>query len=209
LEKRLTEIKLNLRQSEDSLRKYQEISGIYDAKEQIKVLVGAYSTLETELITKQIEESVLRNLLDKNSPQLNSARIQVEEFKKKLDDLKNQGEPNGLIQPISKIPKRTLSFLRYFRDVEINTAILEFIVPLYEQSKFDEQKDLPVLQVVDYAIPPVKRSYPKRTVMSFLIAIGVFITSFLMILIKENEEINKSEKAKYIRANLFRWKPKK
>ncbi|MCZ7614320.1 MAG: hypothetical protein M5T52_12495 [Ignavibacteriaceae bacterium] len=48
-------------------------------------------------------------------------------------------------------------FLRLYRDIEIYTAILEFIVPIYEQAKLEEQKNIPVLQVIDYGVVPEKK----------------------------------------------------
>lgn len=206
LAKRVEEIKENLALSEDSLRRYQEKSGMYDAKEQVRGLVSAYTSLETDLITKQIEESILGNLLDKNSPKLHSVKVEVDEFSKKLSKLRTEGEPNGLIQSLSSLPKKTLEFLRFYREVEINSTILEFVIPLYEQAKFEEQKDLPILQVVDYAIPPIKKSFPPRTIFTILIGFGVFLITFFFILLKENEYLNNSEKYLYLKTNLFKWK---
>lgn len=208
LANRVEEIKQNLTLSEDSLRAYQEKSRIYDAKEQVKGLVATYTSLETNLITKQIEESILGNLLEKNSPKLQNVKVEVEEFNKKLSKLRTEGEPNGLLQSLNSLPKKTLEFLRYYREVEINSTILEFVIPLYEQAKFEEQKDLPILQVVDYAIQPVKKSFPPRTIFTILIGFGTFLIIFFFILIKENENLNNSEKYLYVRTNLFKWKVK-
>jgi uncharacterized protein involved in exopolysaccharide biosynthesis len=90
--------------------------------------------------------------------------------------------------------------------VEINSAVLEFLVPLYEQAKFQEEKDIPVLQVLDEAIPPTKKSYPPRTIFTLLISFGAFLFAFFSILAYENGNWVRSEKILYVRRNLFRWK---
>lgn len=208
LEKRVVEIKQNLALSEDSLKFYQEKSGMYDAKEQVKGLVASYTALETTLITKQIEKSILTTIVDKNSPALQNINVEVEEFNKKIANLKAQGEPNGLIQSLNSLPQKTLKFLRYYREVEINSTILEFVIPLYEQAKFEEQKDIPILQVVDVAVPPVKKSFPPRTIFTILIGFGVFLIVFMSVLVKENENLNNSEKFLFVKSNLFKWKVK-
>ena len=206
LEKRLNEVRTILSNSEDSLKYYQEQSKMFDVKDQVKEIVGAYSLLETSLITKQIEQSILENILPQDSPHLNEIKITVNEYQKKLDKIRSEGQPNSMLLPLKSLPNKTLSYLRLYRNIEINSAILEFILPLYEQSKFEEQKDIPVLQIVDYAIPPAKKSYPPRTLFTLIISAGFFLLALFYILIKENKFFEQSEQILYIRNNLFKWK---
>lgn len=206
LEKRLNEVRTILSNSEDSLKYYQEQSKMFDVKDQVKEIVGAYSLLETSLITKQIEQSILENILPQDSPHLNEIKITVSEYQKKLDKIRSEGQPNSMLLPLKTLPNKTLSYLRLYRNIEINSAILEFILPLYEQSKFEEQKDIPVLQVVDYAIPPAKKSYPPRTLFTLIISAGFFLLALFYVLIKENKFFEQSEQILYIRNNLFKWK---
>lgn len=206
LEKRLQNIKNSLKNAEDSLKYYQEYSNLFDAKEQLKEIIGAYSFLETSLITKQIEQSILEKVLSDDSPRLNEIKVQVNEYRKKLDAIRTNGQPNSLLFPFKSVPSKTLSYLRLFRDVEINSTLLEFILPLYEQSKFDEQKDIPVLQIIDYAVPPAKKSYPPRILFTFVITLGFLMLVLIYILIKENKSFAQSEQISYIKSNLFRWR---
>lgn len=205
LEQRLNDIRITLKKAEDSLRRYQEYSNLFDAKEQIKGIIGAYSALETSLITKQIEESILERILSKDSPQLNEVKIQVSEYKRKIDDIRANGQPNSLLFPFKSLPDKSLKYLRLYRDVEINSTLLEFILPLYEQSKFDEQKDIPVVQIIDYAIPPAKKSYPPRVIFTLIITMGFLFMVLLYILIKENKTFANTEQIEYIKRNLFKW----
>ncbi|RPI75657.1 MAG: hypothetical protein EHM47_02040 [Ignavibacteriales bacterium] len=206
LEERLTEVRYNLKKAEDSLLLYQNKSGMLNVEDQVKGILEAYSKLETELITKQIEKSILEELMPKDSPQLQSVEVQVAQFEKKLSEIKKQGQPNSILLSMENIPNKAINYLRLLREVEINNAILEFVMPLYEQARFEEHKDIPVLQVVDYAIPPVKKSYPPRTIFTLLVTFGVLLLGFFILLIKENDEFQKSEEIKYIKRNLFRWR---
>jgi len=206
LEGRLKEVRLNLKKAEDSLLAYQNKSGMLDAEDQVKGILEAYSKLETELITKQIQLSILRKVMSPDSPKLKSLEVEVEQFEEKMLELKNNGQPNSVLLSMNSLPKKAINYLRLLREVEINNSILEFVMPLYEQAKFDEQKDIPVLQIVDYAVPPVKKSYPPRLIFTLIITFGVFIITFLYIIIKENENLQASNKIIYIKNNLFKWK---
>ena len=94
------------------------------------------------------------------------------------------------------------------REIEINNKMLQFILPLYEQARFDEQKEMPVLRIIDYGIPAAKKSYPSRSILTIIISFGMFILLFIIVIFKESEEIQNSEKYKYIKSNLFRWNNK-
>ncbi|TDJ56561.1 MAG: hypothetical protein E2O46_00920 [Ignavibacteria bacterium] len=206
LKDRVAEIRITLSKSEDSLMRYQEQSGILAAEDQVRGLIETYTTLETELITKQIEQSIIEKLRGKNSPQFETVNMEVIEYEKHLEEMKRKGGPSGLIPALNSLPEKVINYFRLLREVEINSAILEFILPLYEQAKIEEKKDIPTLQVIDDAIPPAKKSYPPRTIITLVITFGVFIISFFFILIKENQNWQQSEKFLFIRKNLFRWK---
>ena len=206
LKDRVAEIRITLSKSEDSLMRYQEQSGILAAEDQVRGLIETYTTLETELITKQIEQSIIEKLRGKNSPQFETVNMEVIEYEKHLEEMKRKGGPSGLIPALNSLPEKVINYYRLLREVEINSAILEFILPLYEQAKIEEKKDIPTLQVIDDAIPPAKKSYPPRTIITLVITFGVFIISFFFILIKENQNWQQSEKFLFIRKNLFRWK---
>lgn len=64
--------------------------------------------------------------------------------------------------PLDKVPELTMDYFRLYRDLEIQNKILEFALPLYEQAKVDEQKEIPAVLVLDNAVPAEKKDTPKR-----------------------------------------------
>ena len=205
LEDRIVEIKDNLAKVEDSMKVFQEKTGIFKVDDQALASFQEYANLDAQLAKKQIEESVYQQIYGKSSSQSINAEIALKEFKKKLDNLKNSSD-NNLLLSLRTLPKNALQYYRYYRNIEIYNTILEFVIPLYEQARFQEQKDVPVFQVVDHAVPPVKKSFPPRTIFTLLITFTVFIIAFFFILIKENDNWENDQKYKYIRENLFKWK---
>ncbi len=206
LEQRYNEMTSNLRLAEDSLQYYQETTGMFEAKEQTKLIITTYSTIEAELISKQIELSIVENTLSKESPQLENLRVQVKEYAKKLDEMKKGGESNSIILGLDSLPLAAKQYIRHYRDVEIYSQILEFLVPMYEQARFDEQKNVPVLQVVEYPVPAEKKAYPPRTIFTLIITFGGLIITYFYVLVNENDNWKKDEKIKYIRENIRHWK---
>jgi hypothetical protein len=83
-------------------------------------------------------------------------------------------------------------------------TMLEYVIPIFEQAKFSEQKMTPVLNVIDDAIPPIKRSSPQRTVSSVLLAAFFTTAFFLQIVLKSVLRNVRNPKLLQIKEEAFR-----
>lgn len=206
LERRYLEVKQNLRNAEDSLVVYQKESGIFLAEEQAFASFEAYSKLEAELATKEVEATVLGKLLGSDSPLVANAKIAADEFKRKLDRIKSGKDKAGIILSMNDLPKRTMNYLRFYRDVEIYNKMLAFIIPLYEQARFEEQKDIPLLQVIDEAVPPQKKSWPPRSLFALFFTIIIMMFVIAILIIRESLQNTTNPKVKFIMQNVYKKK---
>ena len=83
LENRIQEIKSDLKEAEDSLRVFQEHSQMYEIESQLKEILKEYSSLESEVIAKQLEKNILERLYGKESGQFQTAQVELQEVRKK------------------------------------------------------------------------------------------------------------------------------
>lgn len=209
LANRYDEIKNTLKLSEDSLTHYQQKTGILMAEDQTKASIEAYTKLEADLAAKQTELSIVQKLYGQDSPQAYNAKISVTEYENKLNKIKAGTDGNDLFLALKNLPSKGMNYLRLYRDVKINQAMLEFIIPLYEQARFEEQKNIPFLQIIDHAKAPEKKAYPKRFTITLVItAIIMFLIIFVVIL---REVVGNSDdpKVKFVWNNLFSFRTKK
>jgi tyrosine-protein kinase Etk/Wzc len=206
LENRYSEIKNNLVKSEDSLVNFQKKSGLIFAEEQAKTSVEAYTKLESEVTTKQIELSIMTKIFGANSPLTQEAKIAADEYKDKFENLKRGKESSELLLPIDNLPLKAMNYLRYFSEVEINKKLMEFIIPLYEQSKFEEQKSIPYIQIIDRGVAPSKKSYPPRILFSIIITFFIFLLILIILIMKEKIKNSENDNVKYISQNIFHFR---
>lgn len=202
LERRYDEIKKNLRISEDSLTRFQKSSGILLAEEQTKASIEAYTQMEAELMTKQSELAILKKIYGDDAPQINAASIAVDQYKTKLENLKKGKENTDLIMAIKNLPSNGMTYVRLFRDVTIYNKMLEFIIPLYEQVRFEEQKNMPILQIVDNAKPPEKKAYPQRALLTIIITFISLLVCILIIITGELLKNSANPKVKLLKDSL-------
>jgi hypothetical protein len=83
-----------------------------------------------------------------------------------------------LFIPFREIPEVGINYLRIRRDYEIQNKLMEFLLPIYEQAKIEEQKEIPVVLVLDTAVPAQKKSSPKRSLIVFA---AFFISLFFSV----------------------------
>jgi tyrosine-protein kinase Etk/Wzc len=184
LEQRVQDLKNEIRAAEDSLRDYQERTGLLDVKSQLQGILTTHASLETEFAGKQLQLNIMRRLYANNSPQVRELQIQVEEYEKKLNELRLHGDPGGPLLALKSLPTTSVGFLRWYREVEIDNLVLEYVMPMYEQAKFDEKKEYPVLQVIDYAVPPATKKYPPRVLFALIGACSLTILVYVLLILR-------------------------
>jgi len=202
LEQRYFEIKDNLRIAEDSMQTFQEKSGMFEAEEQMKLIMSAYSKLETDFLSKQVEYSIMAKLLPQDSPQLTNIKTQINEFEKSLQNIKKSGRPESVFLSFNSLPNKAKMYLRHYRNIAVYNAILEFLVPLYEQAKFEEQKNIPVLQIIDHGSLPEKKSFPPRTIIALITSFVVFFIGLFFLTLKEIISNSTNIKMRFVIQNL-------
>lgn len=206
LEKRYSELNENLRSVEDSLQQFQESTGLYEAKEQLKLIAGAYTELDNKISMKKIELEILENMYEKESPQVDMLRREISLMESEFNGLKRNKKNESFLLALNSLPENMKKFLRLYRDIEIYTAILEFIVPIYEQSKLEEQKNIPVLQVIDYGVIPEKKAYPPRLLITSIVSVIIFLLVATVLIFREIIQNSNNPKVAYIFSNFSIFK---
>lgn len=167
IEKRYLKNIDDLKSAEDSLYKFQKKYGIVAVPEQLEVTVKAAAELETQLNRKEIEAFFIKQQFGEESPQYMLVKQELNFLKKKVQELKNSSDlaaTSNVLFPFKTMPDIAIQYLRVYRDVQIQQSILEFVLPMYEQSKVEEQKSTPTVMVIDKAVPPQLKYSPKRSV---------------------------------------------
>ena len=68
--------------------------------------------------------------------------------------------------------------------MKVQEAMLEVLIKQFELARVDEAKEGPLIQVVDLATPPERRSKPKRTLIVLASALAGLFLSVLLAFLK-------------------------
>ncbi|HWP83095.1 MAG TPA: Wzz/FepE/Etk N-terminal domain-containing protein [Bacteroidota bacterium] len=191
IERRYLQVQVDLAAAEDSMRTFQQKYGIYALPEQTKAAVSGAADLKAQALLREVELGVLERTAGKENPITRSKALEVSEINRKLREMKyGTGEEFtqsslDLFVPFAKVPELGLQYLRLFREVEIQNKLLEYILPLYEQAKVEEQKEVPVILVLDKAVPAERKDRPPRTIIVLSTTILAFFFSLLFLFLME------------------------
>jgi uncharacterized protein involved in exopolysaccharide biosynthesis len=181
IEQRYNKNVSDLRAGEDSLYLFQKKYGIIAIPQQLEAAIKASAELEAQLSEKELASNISKQIYGINSPQYSQAQQQVSFLKNKIEELKSSDKLSDLSNvffPFKEVPEMGLQYYRYFREIEIQTKIMEIMLPMYEQAKVDEQKSIPTIMVIDNAVPPELKYSPKR---AFIIIGLLFLSLFLFL----------------------------
>ncbi len=183
LETRLEETKKTLANAEQNLKTFQEKFGIIDVTEQARSSIQTISGFEAQVIVKETELRFKRNYLSEDHAEIDMLQTELRELKKSLRKI--QHGTNGdsfdlgnILIPSRKVPALAMNYFRLLRDVEVQNLLYKLMTQQYEQARIFEAKKTPIIQVLDWAVPPIYKDRPKR---AYIVLGALFFSSFISI----------------------------
>ena len=86
--------------------------------------------------------------------------------------------------PTAKVPELALEYVRKQREVKYHETLFALIAKQYETARLDESRDAPLLQVVDTASVPDKKSGPPRMLLVIAGSLLGMIAGAIWVLLK-------------------------
>ena len=88
-----------------------------------------------------------------------------------------------------EVPELGKQLSDLYRDVKIQNEVYLMLQQQYYQEKIQENRDLPTVEVLDEAIPPLKASSPRVIFSTIVGGIFILLLLILFLVIKEKKVI--------------------
>jgi tyrosine-protein kinase Etk/Wzc len=179
----------------NSLRDFQKAYGIYELPEQIIVNLETIGQVVAQQVEAEATLSVLRETMGENNNMYQLEKIKAEVLNRELEKLFRNASGNVFLISFEELPDIASEYLKLMQDIEIEIQIQKFILPLYEQAKLEEQRALPVVNIIDAPVLAEKKVRPFRA----LIVIASTISGTILILLFLIVRLYLERNSKYIR----------
>ncbi len=171
--------------AEDALKQMEEKTGVIQLSGQAESIIRSIAQIRAEIAASEVELQATKTFATEQNPDAIRLQEEINSLRSQLAKLENdpraaQLGAGGL--QAGRVPAVGLEYARRLRDVRFNEALYELLTKQYEAARIDEAKAAPLIQVVDRAVPPDKKSSPHRVLLTlgfgfagFLLACGVSI----------------------------------
>jgi uncharacterized protein involved in exopolysaccharide biosynthesis len=184
-EKQLVQTKNSLADAEVALQRTEQTSGLIQIDSQAKALIESAASLRAQIAAKEVQVQAMQTYATGQNSQVIQAQQELESMRAQLEKLGGSVDTaNSLIVPKGKLTEAGLDYVRKLREVKYQEAIFDILARQFEIAKLDEAKEGALVQVVDPAIPPDRKSSPKRSIIVIVSTVAGFFLGILAALVQ-------------------------
>jgi uncharacterized protein involved in exopolysaccharide biosynthesis len=184
-EGQLQKAKQNLADAEIALKQTQQKTGVLQLEAQGKATVEALANLRAQIAARQVQLSAMKNFATEQNPDVQRVRGELDGLQSQLHQLTRGGSDDDVVVSRARLPDVGVEYVRKMRELKYQEVLFELLSKQYELAKMDEAKDGASIQVLDAAIPPERKSKPKRSLLLMLAAVGGFFLACILAFVLE------------------------
>lgn len=172
-ERQLEAEKKALAEAETQLKTAQERTGMLHLNGQVEAAIRSVAQVRAEISAREVALQRLRSGATEQNPEVVRQQAELRELRQQLASLQSAGAPapGSPLIPTGRVPTTSLEYVRALRELQYHQTLFEMLARQYEAARIEEAKQAPLVQVVDRAVPPDKRSGPPRTLIILLGAV--------------------------------------
>ena len=190
-EQKIADEKAQLANVEAALSQLQQKTGLIQPDAQTRALIGAAAEIRAQIAARQVQLQSMRTYATENNPdvkrlQREIAELQAQSAKLSQTDRTAMPDAEGNLQvPTSRVAGVSVDYLHRARELKYHESLYDFLSRQLEAARIDEAKNAVVIQLVDRAVPPERKSGPKRMLTVVLAAVAAVLLITIWVLLRE------------------------
>ena len=185
LEKRLVLVKQDLKAAEVEMKNFQEKYKTVKADSQVAAAIEGVARLKAEIVAKEVQLAALRNSMTDESVEVSNLLAGLSRLRKQLSNASGVQERGSVIPSVGNAPSIGVEYVRRLRDLKIQEALFEQLTKQFELAKINEARDSSVMQILDEAVVPTKKSGPNRVLILVFGIITALLCSVIIVFVQE------------------------
>lgn len=186
-EEQIRQTKESLSRAEEEVKGFQQRTGAFQVDAQAKAIIEGIANLRARIAVKEVEAKVLRSFATAQNPDLQRTEEEVRALRVELEKVES-GKGRGFdpLMSSDRIPAIGMEYLRKLRQLKYNETLYELLVKQFELAKLDEARDAVVIQVIDRAVLPERKSRPRIALIVSLSTVTAFFLSLFVVMLLDS-----------------------
>lgn len=182
-ETQLTEAENDLQAATEQLSQYGSKNAALDVDSGAKGIADAIGLLQGQIIASEAELKGMRAVYAEDNDRVKAMEAQIAELKRQMAQL---GGPAGTAAQagdgssgpsLAHLWNTAPLYLNLYGQVKLKAAIVDALAQQYEFAKLQEAHRISSIQLLDPALPPVRKSGPHRALIA--VAAGMLVCCLL------------------------------
>ena len=163
------------------MKQTEEATGVIAPSGQTETIIRQVAQLQAEITSREVQLDALRTSSTEQNPdviRLNTELSGLREQLRELESGSGKHTAGDISITTANVPKAGLEYIRKERDVKYHQLLFDLLARQYEAARMDEARSAPVIQVVDPALVPDRKSAPFRALWALTGgALGFFLST--------------------------------
>ena len=185
----------DLENAENNLKLFQEKYGVVLPEEQFISTINVVTEIEAQKLFLETKLATITKIKGEDEPSAQGIKIQLDILQKKLNEMNlNMNNSDNLYVSYKFAPELINKYVKYYRETKLQATLLEYLYPLYEQTKMEQESPSLNFLVIDKPNLPEYKVKPKRAI---IILTGIFLGTFFSFIIIFLSEFIKKQKNEF------------
>jgi tyrosine-protein kinase Etk/Wzc len=130
-------------------------------------VIRSMAQMRAEVAAREVNLQRLKAGATTQNPEVLRQEIELKALRSQLQELEASSSKRSIgdpLMPTTMVPEAGLQYTRRLREVKYRETLFELLSKQYEAARIDEAKEGQIIQVLDRAIPPDRKSAPAKSI---------------------------------------------
>ncbi len=172
-EEQLKQAKEALVVAELAFQQVQQQKGLVQLDAQARAMIAGIAALRAQVAAKQVEVQALRSYSTERNPDVQLAEKELSSLQAEETRMEQSNHSAGVAGlGLGNVPAAGLEYLRAAHELAYRQALFDILMKQYDAARLDEAKEAAIIQVVEPAIEPDRKTAPRRAFIMLLFILG-------------------------------------
>ena len=181
----LVQTRARLDSAENELMNFQKTNKTVSLPDQVSAAISAAADIRAEIMKTEVEIGLMKSNLREDNKSLIALKDKLQQLKDQYTKME-MGNKDYLVT-FKDVPELGKHLANLLREVKIQNEVYSMLQQQFYKELIQEHKDVPTVQVLDPAIPPLKAVSPRTIFSTVMGGIFVFIIMCFISIVSEKK----------------------